>query len=207
VIIRNRFVWPPVAVVLVALALTQIPIPAWTISPDDGPALARAYRVLTGRTIEPRWVCGRAVPEFPDAIALGEFAYDRGCAVIGVVVDNRPLELAPGTLAGLARAGWSSASPADRGRLALAWTRGVLLAYRAVPDTAPEPFARTGAPAFAPPATTALPDGGVRIELWVQEPSGMLPQSVFTRVAFTFSAAGAASDEQRLADYTAPSRP
>jgi hypothetical protein len=206
-ILRNRFVWPPLVVVLAALALAQIPIPAWTISADDAASIARAYRTLTGRDVDPQWVCGRAAPDFPDVIALGEFAYDRGCAVIGVVVASRPLDLARGTAAGLARAGWASAPPAERARLALAWTRSVLLAYRPALDAAPEAFGRPDAPAFAPPSTEALPDGGVRVTLWVSEPSGMLPQSVFSRRAFIFSPTGAETDEQRLDDFTAGLRP
>ena len=82
----------------------------------------------------------------------------------------------------------------------------MLLAWRTVPDVAPEPFARRGAPAFAPPQATPLPDGGVRIALWVQEPSGMLPQSVFSHVAFTFGPSGATSDEERLGGFETPLR-
>jgi hypothetical protein len=210
-IARNRFVWAPLIVLLLGAALTQLPVPAWPISADDRPAIARAYRALTGRDADPRWVCGLDVPAFPDVIALGEFAYDRGCAVIGVVVANRPLDIARGTVAGLARAGWSAAAPAERSRLALAWTRGALLAWRNVLDQAPEVFARrstanVGAPAFEPPKATSLPDGGARVELWVQEPSGMLPQYVFSRIAFTFGPSGTSSAEQRLDGFTVPIR-
>src|SRR5882724_8518405 len=88
-IARNRFIWAPLIVLLLGAALTQIPVPAWPISADDRPALARAYLTLTGHEIEPGWVCGRAVPEFPDVIALGELVLDRGCDVIGVVVAGR----------------------------------------------------------------------------------------------------------------------
>jgi len=193
-------------VLLLAAALTQIPVPAWPISADDRPAIARAYRALTGRDIDPRWACGLDVPAFPDVIALGEFAHDRGCAVLGVVVANRPLDVARGTVAGLTRAGWSAAAPAERSRLALAWTRGVLLAWRTVPDAAPEPFTRRRAPAFTPPQATPLPDGGVRVALWVQEPSGMLPQYVFSRVAFTFGPGGASGAEERLDGFEVPMR-
>ncbi len=206
-ILRNRFVWPPLAVLALAVAAAQIPIPAWTISPDDRPALARAYRAITGREADPRYVCGRAVRGFSDVVVIGGFAHDRGCAVIGVAVASRPFELAHGTPVGLARAGWATAPPPERARLALAWTSGVLLAFRTALDTAPEAFARPGAPAFANPAATPLPDGGVRVELWVQEPAGMLPQFAFTRVAFTFARDGSAGRAERLDAFQVPMRP
>lgn len=192
---------------LLGVVLTQIPVPAWPISADDRPALARAYRALTGRDIDPRFVCGRDVPEFRDVIPLGELVYDRGCSVIGVVVANRPLDLARGTASGLARAGWAAAAPQTRGRLALAWVRGVFLAYRPTLDQAPAPFARADAPAFTPPAAIPLPDGGVRVELWVQESSGMVQQSVYSRLSFTFAADGTSGEEQRIDAYQTPIRP
>src|SRR5262245_37647201 len=169
--LRGRFVWAPLGVLLLAAALTQLPSPAFPIDPNDRTALARAYEALTGRDIDPRYVCGRAAEGFPDVIALGEFAHDRGCASVGVAVANRPLDPTRGTQAGLARAGWATAAPADRARLALAWTRGVLLAFRTIADAPPEAFARPGAPPFAAPTATSLPDGGVRVEVWVHRAS------------------------------------
>jgi hypothetical protein len=202
-----RFAWPPLAVLALAVALAQIPIPAWTVSPDDAPALARAFRTLTGTTIDPRHVCGRTVPGFADAIALGGFAYDRGCMLEGVIVAQRPLDLSRATVAALARAGWASAGPAERARLALAWTRGALLAWRTTLDEATADFALADAPDFAPPSATPLPDGGVRVELWVQEPGGMLPQADYSRLAVAFGADGSAAVPARIAGFDTGPRP
>jgi hypothetical protein len=204
-VIRGRFIWAPVVVLVLAAVLTQLPLAAFPIDPDDREALARAYRALTGHDIDPRYVCGRAVPGFSDVVALGEFAHDRGCAAEGVAVAGKPLDLARGTQAGLARAGWATAAPAERRRLALAWTRGVLLAFRTIADEAPEAFTRPGAPAFAAPTAVPLPDGGVRVELWVHRAS-MLPQSEFARLAFTFAPSGATGEAEQIGEYVAPMR-
>jgi hypothetical protein len=200
--VRSRRLLVAASALVLGALLAQGPATVWPIGPEDHEALAAAVRVLTGRPIEPRYACGHAAPGFADVVVLGTFAHDLGCAILGVVVAGRPLDLARGTALGLSRQGWGGAAPAERGRLALAWTQRVLLAFNTPLEQAPEAFTRGGTPAFT--AAAPLPDGGVRVELWIQDPNGMLPQLAYSRIAYTFAANGAVGERERIEGFQVP---
>lgn len=105
--------------------------------------------------------CDREAPDFPGVVALGAFANDLGCVLVGVQVGAARGSLAALTPMGLAAAGWHTAGRAARISLALRWTLQVALAHHR-----PVTHASDGTPL---PARSVHDEGDhVTVQLWVE---------------------------------------
>ncbi len=104
--------------------------------------------------------CDRQSEDFPGVVALGSFAHNLGCRLVGVRMGDERGTLAELTPRGLAAAGWAEADQAERSALALRWTEQVALAHHRAVTRA------TDGRRFAPPEVSASEEH-VEVALWV----------------------------------------
>ncbi|HTM23383.1 MAG TPA: hypothetical protein VL172_22830 [Kofleriaceae bacterium] len=152
------------------------PPPQNECSTDDG--LRAVYAKATGEQLgDDHHGCIRRPAHFPGIAFVGSFADDVGCEALGVLIDCQVGTIDPAAL--LARAGWTQARPAEREQIAMSYLREIALVFAG--GVASEP---------RPPKVTTEKDGGVTIDLWTQDRSGMTPSVTRRRHVYRFSGAG-----------------
>lgn len=113
------------------------------------------------RNLEVRHLCVKRPELFPGVVVLGEFAHDRGCADPVTYADCNLRKPLNGTDLML-RAGWKSASPELRRRLALEYVNEVALVWGGRSDE---------------PTIELLPDGTLILRASTSSPVGMRDDS------------------------------
>ena len=148
--------------------------------------------------------CTRVPPSFPGVKVVGSFANDRGCIDEGYVHHGGVIRSVDHASPVLEKRFRGKDVDAKK-NAALAWAREVLFQNRAL-STAPERgFGGAGQPMFAP-ASAEVAGDGILVELWVQEPAGMVAEQVYSRYRVTFSAKGDVTKTQLIASQRVPIR-
>ncbi|HNB53871.1 MAG TPA: hypothetical protein PK530_18135, partial [Anaerolineales bacterium] len=139
-----------------------------------------------------------------EVVVIGLFAYDRGCAGDELFVGQTLGYVDNLTDDGLNANGWNDRT--GRESLALLWTEEVLLAWRYPVQEANPDFTQVGIP-FTPPTVQTLSDDRVQVELWVQEPGGMLPETNYTQIRIIFEKDGNLGEQTTLNQFTVSLEP
>lgn len=182
---------------LLTLACKSFSLPLWDLSTDDG--VLQAYNTITEQNLSSSDVCISRPTGLKEVVVIGVFAYDAGCLGDELFVGQTLGHVDNLTDDGLKVNGWNDRT--GRESLALLWTEDVLLAWRSpVQDPHPD-FARASIP-FTPPTVQTLTDGRVQVELWVQEPTGMLPETNYTQIRFVFESDGNLGERTTLNEFT-----
>ena len=165
---------------------------------DDG--VRRAYEAVTGNDINKDMFCVHRPKGLEQVVVVGELVMDYGCKMTGVFVGRAMGELKPMTPKGLELNGW--ADHGKRKKLALSWVQEVVMAFTSVVKEENEDFKKDGTPAFSPPSVENTAMGGVRVELWIIEAGGMLPQHDYTRMAVELDKDGKIAFNDHLDSFT-----
>jgi hypothetical protein len=160
------------------VAATPRAVAACDVSTDAG--LAAAYKAATGRDLPQAHPCARVSSTFAGLVAIGSFAYDRGCRYTDVIASCK-LNPKGYAAAAMAKAGWAKA--AMKTQLALAW-------LREIDDRAVIEGIDGKVPGVTEVQTELGKDGSLRVEGWVREPSGMRRGASFTKIRVMFAADG-----------------
>jgi hypothetical protein len=179
-------------------------LPRCDITTDEG---VNAALVASGRQPQPKEeAC--ITHDLDNRMAkFGDFADDRGCAYaeafVGCCIDKIGDDGDDAIMLG--DLGWATATPAERAKLAVDYL-GAVYAVSGLTETTAD-FGAAGHPAFTPPASSALPDGGVRYTAWIQENegSGMVRATsrTFTQEGYDLAADGKLTTTS-LATFTVP---
>lgn len=186
----------------VAAAAGLVPLVGWALDVTDEAAVIEAFLDHTGMDMNPGDVCVLTDPDFPGVAVVGTFAHDRGCITQIIHVDGDWLMPSLASAAALRMAGWQGADDDGRARLALLWT-----AFGGFPFSSPvtspnEDFGRPGGPAFVPPRAEPAAAGAV-VTLWVEEPSGMAPETEYNLWELTYDRDGKTVRIRVLDSFTA----
>ena len=66
------------------------------------------------------------------------------------------------------------------------WVKYVYLGFESSPASDNEDFQKTDTPTYTPPKATTTADGGRQVGLWIQAPSGMLPENSYYYLTMEF---------------------
>ena len=186
-----------VLLLLAAFACNALNLPLWDLSTDSG--VLQAYNTITEQNIAPDDFCIHRPNRLKEVVVVGGFAHDRGCDGDELFVGQTLGHFDHLTDEGLALNGWS-----DRGNredLALLWVGEVILAWRSPVHAENEDFTKANIP-FSPPIVQILSDGSVQVELWVQEPAGMMPEANYTFLRVVFEADGSLGEQTEVNSFT-----
>jgi hypothetical protein len=181
------------------------PVDQACVEPKTAEEAVAAFARLEKREAEIPYLCAKLMPELGAAL-IGGTATEVGCAYTHVLHRCRAYkgnDAAPAVLGAL---GWAAKAPAERARLAMAWTRGVVFP-RAEQDVFLESttiqFARAMQP-FSPPTAEPTADGGARVTVWIEQRG--FRDHVIEQHEILFSRDGAVVAEKRVAklDREAP---
>jgi hypothetical protein len=157
---------------------------------DDKAAVVTAFKAATGEGLGDD-ACVEWPRSFSRVVVVGGFANDRGCEQEGTFVDD-VLHREHAELPGLATVGFADAAMERKEQLAQAWVDEVLHAFGgSFVTVADEAFGVDGSPSFEPVRARMNKIGGVVVEGWLQEPSGMRDESTYHFVVHRFAKDGA----------------
>lgn len=182
---------------LTLLACKALSLPLWDLSTDDG--VLQAYNTITEQNLSSSDVCISRPTGLQEVIVIGVFAYDAGCLGDELFVGQTLGHVENLTGDGLSANGWNDRT--KRETLALLWTEEVILAWRTPVQSTNPDFDRVGVP-FTPPTVQTLADGRIQVELWVQEPGGMLPETNYTQLRVLFEVDGNLGERTTLNEFT-----
>ena len=149
-----------------------------------------AREAMAGKKLDDRSKnCVRIEPDLPGVVAVGGFAYDRGCRFEGAFVKSRYFGKDDATLSksALDALGWMAASPKQREKLAQVWVEKGLLAFLTVLSSKNEDFANHS---FQAPLAISQPNGETVVTLWIRLPSGRSRGRNYQRREHRFSSSG-----------------
>jgi len=140
--------------------------------------------------LEAKDVCIKRLKESPKIIAIGFFTTDSGCRFDGAFINSRYFE--KGDTAVLSKnafdaLGWEKANRRKREQLVKLWVEKGLLAFNTVLYEKVEDLNNFG---FLPPQVVTVENGGIKITLWFQLPSGMSREKGFQNVEYRFAKDG-----------------
>ncbi|MCP4417685.1 MAG: hypothetical protein GY805_13765 [Chloroflexi bacterium] len=147
-----------------------------------------AYEDLSGERVEADDYCFAEVNGFTNVAIIGAFANDYGCIFEEAIVIDELGSLAEMTPLALQHNGWDD--DANRAALAQTWAEEALLAAFSIVRSENDDFLRADSPPFAPPTVTQMENGRIQVEMWVREPSGMLPQNIYRHMQIIYAAEG-----------------
>lgn len=148
----------------------------------------RAYETATGRSLAEH-ACIVHPTSFSALVVVGGFAHDRGCMLEGMFIDGNWVDDSDSARA-LAAHGWGSVHPEQRQALARAWVTEVMGAFGSeMQEQTSAAFELEDTPAFVPPELTAQ-GGAIVFDAWVGMPSGMVHESEYRHLRYTFDEAG-----------------
>jgi len=134
---------------------------------------------------------------FPRVVLIGGFAHDQGCSHEGMFVD-RKFHATGGEVEALATRGFETAGIEEKEAIARAWIGEVVHAFGGGFVTqSSSAFELDDSPKFEPVHVRANKVGGVVVEGWVQDPSGMRFESSFRLVTYRFAPDGSISAESK----------
>ncbi|KAA3662872.1 MAG: hypothetical protein DWQ04_12280 [Chloroflexi bacterium] len=164
------------SIVLLSLlaACTQNDEPIYDLSTDEG--VQRAYEQEKGEGVQVVNFCMERPSSLQDIILVGFFADDAGCLYDEMFVDGELGTIRDMTAAGLAHNGWADES--QREALALIWAEAIIFVEVAMMQQENDDFISESQP-FSPPSATLNDDGSVTLEIWVEYPGGMLPETTY----------------------------
>jgi hypothetical protein len=163
-------------------------ISKFDLSTDDGVNAAR--EAIAGKPLDARSKrCVRRNNSIPGIIAVGGFAYDRGCGLQGVFVNSNYLTTDDKAFSrtALNALGWNRGDRSQRETAAQAWVVNGLLAFLTVIYVKDTDFANHS---FQPPQTSTRADGSIAVTLWVRLPSGRIPGTKYELREYRFSSEG-----------------
>lgn len=158
----------------------------------EGEAIATFAR-MENREAEAPTLCATMLPDL-DSVMIGSKAMGPGCSFHHILHQCKVYARDEASTPVLGSHGWGAASPKERERLAWLWARQVVFSgmHDEILETETPDFTAARR-AFTPPTAEPMPDGGVRLTLWV-EFTGR--HATTTRHALTFDAAGALTSKQ-----------
>lgn len=194
-IVKNRlFLF--ILLFLTILACNALSLPLWDLSTDTG--VLGAYNTITEQNLTLEDVCILRPPDFNEVVLIGMFATDVGCQGDELFVGQTLGHFDNLTAQGLNANGWNDRTREDLARL---WTEEVLLAWRTPVQVANPDFDQAGVP-FTPPTVQTLSDDRIQVELWVQEPAGMLPETAYTNLQVIFEPDGSLGEQTPLNQFS-----
>jgi hypothetical protein len=176
-------------------------ISQFDLSTNDGVNAAR--EAIAGKKIDERSKnCIQRDRSLPGIVAVGSFAFDRGCRLEGVFVNSRYIGtdgkgMSQGVLEAL---GWKTANPQGREKLAEAWVENGLLGFLTVISKKNEHFDEH---AFQPPQATTNAGGETVVTLWIRLPSGRARGTTYQLREYRFSPNGDFAGNTTLDNFTA----
>jgi hypothetical protein len=157
------------------------------LSTDEG--VSAALERANGRGLGERHQCLERLDSV-DVIVVGDFAYDRGCMLLGAFINGSWLEAEQLASKALRRLGWSKLGSPQREELGRVFTEEVLFyGDGRFMNNAHEAFSLTDTPSFEEPKVWS--EGTqVRLRAWLHEPSGMTPTHQFRQIEVTIEPEG-----------------
>jgi len=149
-----------------------------------------AREAMTGKKLDDRSKnCVRIESDLPGVVAVGGFAYDRGCRFEGAFVKSRYFgnEDASLSKSALDALGWMAASSKQREKFAQVWVEKGLLAFLTVLSAKNEDFANHS---FQAPQAVSQPNGEIVVRLWIRLPSGRSRGRNYQQREHRFSSSG-----------------
>lgn len=140
---------------------------------------------------------------FPEVVAYGFFAHDRGYRLQEIIVESKSMRPKEAARAALALHGWDKADAKTREKLGKAWIKDILLGFSSPLEQPTSAFAKQKKK-FEPITVTSKNDGSVTVRVWVQGSVGMRPILNYYREEFTFSPQGEIGPEKVIEDFEAP---
>jgi hypothetical protein len=175
----------------------------YDLSTVEGVNVAREAKL--GKTLDSQSKgCVRIPEELPGIILLGSFAYDRGCALNGAIINKRGFSTDKDvSKLALESLGWGKAGAEKRKELALKWVQFGLLAFENPLEQATKDFTNQ---TFETPRAVSSADGSITVSLWVQEPAGMRCQSVYDKLIYRFLKDGILGETTTEKSFRVPCR-
>ena len=160
---------------LLLAACTTINNPAsYDLTNEDG--IRSAYEALSREKIDDlNDYCFTDVDGFVDVALVGFFLHDLGCSFEQAIVLNQLGPIDEMTPLALQHNGWEDST--NREKLAQTWIEEAILANFSIIRRENEDFLRQDTPVFTPPMIETQSDGVIRMDVWLREPSGMLPET------------------------------
>ena len=182
----------------VSFTLATCALAASAIS--DGEA---AQIVNAGREHPVEKVNFRRAEEFPEVVAYGFFAYDRGYELEGVIVGSKSFPQQAAARKALALHHWDTADARTRENLAKAWVQHIALGfdspiYQATPD-----FAEANK-TYEPLSAVSASNGSVTVRVWIHGKTGKTPARNFYREEYVFSRGGEVSKGESIDRFQRP---
>lgn len=146
--------------------------------------------------------CIDSTNSFEDLFVLGAFANDAGCLREGLMYKDTVGLDSSLQVKVLHNHGWASDS--IKSTLAMAWVQEVLLCWSTPVLTYHEDFGYKTTPNYDAPKSMLM-EHGVRVELWVRRPPGMLPQNIYYKLTVLFDTEGNVISSTRTKQFSAPS--
>ena len=165
---------------------------------------AEAGRIINaGRDHDVENVQYSRAAEFPEVVAYGYFAYDRGYALQGVIVGKKLFAESEAARKALALHNWDKADGKTREALAKAWVEHISLGFDSIIWQADEDFTRAKK-IYAPLSATSSPDGNVTVRVWLHGKSGMRPIRNFYREEYIFTGTGEVKPGKSIDSFEIP---
>lgn len=169
-------------------------------TPLTNAEVIRIYENHSGEKInDPDGFCIESAHDFPGVYSLGWFAHDAGCMGSEVLFGGKIGSNNDISPAALAAYGWAEVE--NREKLALDWVQEVVLAWETGMSSGNEDFGGEENPEFSAPSSK-LAGKNVEVELWVRDPGGMLPVSVYGFVKVKFDDSGKIIESERVNSFT-----
>lgn len=171
------------------------------LSTRDGINAAR--EALAGKKLDDRSKnCVHMDSDLPGVVAVGNFAYDRGCRFEGVFVKSHYFGKDDASLSrnALDVLGWKTANPKQREKLAHAWVENGLLGFLTVLSEKNADFADHS---FHAPQAISKRNGETVVTLWIRLPSGRTRGRAYQLREYRFSTDGDLTGNRTLEDFSA----
>jgi hypothetical protein len=138
--------------------------------------------------------------DFPQVTLVATFASDRGYRLRHVFVKTQRYDPKTCSAAVLQSAGWTTASPEERSKLALAYVVQVEHAFGSHLLQSCPPALERQQEIYSPPQAQGTSKGHIEVRYWEQEPTGMRPVLGFSHCVEDFAHDGSVTRrvERRL---------
>lgn len=176
-------------------------ISQFDLSTNDGVNAAR--EAIAGKKLALRSKsCIKRGSKLPGIVAVGGFAFDRGCRLEGVFINSQYVASDDNSMSrsALEALGWKTMNQSQREKLAEAWVENGLLGFLTVISEKNEDFAGR---AFQSIQTVTRPDGDTAVTLWIRLPSGRVRGTTYQLRAYRFSKDGDLAGNTTLDNFTA----
>ena len=157
------------------------------------------YEKHSGESIkDPNDFCTEKANSFKGVVSLGWFAHDRGCMGDEILVGTEIGKREDMTVKALELNGWKEKDKQQD--LALNWSKEVILSWESALDSSNEDCELASTPTFEAPKSVKNGTGW-QVTLWVQRPSGMIPQTSYYQLQIDFEASGKVSTQKKVNSF------